>query len=81
VKWISAAERVIDAFVGALKQLDDYRIVFVNNGPNNTLPQLSNVLYVQWIDQVAMLNHPKTKAFISHGGLKRYVLILTIKHL
>jgi len=75
VKWNNAPNRIIKAFGGAMKQLHDYRIVFVNNGPvdvckNGSLPLLPNVLYVQWTNQFALLNHPKTKVFISHGGLK-----------
>lgn len=71
VKWIATPERVVHAFSVTMKRLHDYRFVLVYNGESTTLPKLPNVLYLQWTDQVAVLNHPKTKIFITHGGLKR----------
>lgn len=70
VKLEKAPERIIKSFVGTMKRLQDYRFVFVQNGKTTKLPSLPNVLYISWTNQVALLNHPKTLAFISHGGLK-----------
>lgn len=70
MRWEKAPERIVDVFVGTLKHFPDYRVVFVHNGKITALLSLPNVLYIPWTNQVKLLNHPKTRVFISHGGLK-----------
>ncbi|KAI6176314.1 UDP-glucuronosyltransferase [Aphelenchoides bicaudatus] len=70
VNWIMAPDKIVQAFGNTMKKLHDYRFVFVNNAKSSPLPLLPNVLYLQWTDQIAVLNHPKTKLFITHGGFK-----------
>lgn len=69
VDWSDAPARVIDAMFGALNRLNAYRIIFVYNGP---MPRVlgTNVMLTKWAPQKEILAHPRTKAFISHGGNK-----------
>lgn len=70
VQWEGAPQYVTDAFVGAINELKEYRIVFSWNGrhPENVK---SHVRFTKWAPQMALLTHSKTKLFVTHGGLKR----------
>uniref|UniRef100_A0A914X9V8 UDP-glucuronosyltransferase n=1 Tax=Plectus sambesii TaxID=2011161 RepID=A0A914X9V8_9BILA len=67
-QWEFAPKRIIDAFVTTLNNLADHRIIWAYKGPK--LPLNSHVMVNSWIPQQEILEHPKTKLFISHGGLK-----------
>jgi glucuronosyltransferase len=70
VQWGYAPTRVLDAFLYAIEQLKEYRIIWGYKGPK--LNVSDHVKIIAWAPQIAILNHPKTKLFVSHGGLKRY---------
>ncbi|KAI1707068.1 UDP-glucoronosyl and UDP-glucosyl transferase domain-containing protein [Ditylenchus destructor] len=67
-QWAHAPRRMIDAFVTALNRLDRYRIIFSYNG--NPIQVKDHVKLVRWAPQSAILSHPRTKLFLTHGGLK-----------
>lgn len=69
VKWDFAPRRVIHAFLQVVNNMSDYRIVWSYRG--TPLDVKSHVKLMEWIPQNDLLNHPKTKLFFSHGGLKR----------
>lgn len=74
-------------FFEALEALKEYRIVFSYNGkwwicvrklifikllgkfPNFHISK--HIKLVKWAPQLNLLNHPNTKVFLTHGGLKR----------
>lgn len=69
-QWEYAPKHVIDALVAAMNRFEDYRVIFSYNG--KPIPVKKHVRLVRWAPQADILAHPKTKAFVSHGGLKRY---------
>lgn len=70
VNWNYAPQKIRDAFIGAVNELKDYRIIFswIGDLPENVK---SHVRLTKWAPQAALLSHPKTKVFVTHGGLKR----------
>ncbi|CAD5227146.1 unnamed protein product [Bursaphelenchus xylophilus] len=52
--WTMAPERILNSF----------------NGNLSTMPQLDHIRYLKWAPQAAILNHKKTRLFVTHGGLK-----------
>uniref|UniRef100_A0AC35GS19 UDP-glucuronosyltransferase n=1 Tax=Panagrolaimus sp. PS1159 TaxID=55785 RepID=A0AC35GS19_9BILA len=68
-KWDFAPKKIIEAYLEAFKELKEYRIIFAYNGKKE-LNVGSNVKIVSWAPQMAILTHSKTKAFVTHGGLK-----------
>ncbi|KAJ1365480.1 UDP-glucuronosyltransferase 1-1 [Parelaphostrongylus tenuis] len=56
------------AFLDAFKRFPDYHFVMKYEGTDlhDHLP--TNVHVFKWLPQTDILQHPKTKAFISHGG-------------
>ncbi|KAH7718343.1 UGT-63 protein [Aphelenchoides avenae] len=69
VNWTYAPPRVRQAFFDALNEMTRYRIIFSYNG---IIPEKINghVKVARWAPQRAILAHPTTKAFLTHGGLK-----------
>lgn len=67
--WTTAPKDQRNAFVEVLNQLSDYRIIWAcrNCPPMKTK---SHVKLLSWAPQRELLNHPLTKLFITHGGLK-----------
>uniref|UniRef100_A0A914YQD1 UDP-glucuronosyltransferase n=1 Tax=Panagrolaimus superbus TaxID=310955 RepID=A0A914YQD1_9BILA len=65
---------VFEAFFNAMNQFPTYRIIMsTRNLTMRTLPKLNdNVKIVHWAPQNAILAHPKTKLFMTHGGLKSF---------
>uniref|UniRef100_A0A914Q588 UDP-glucuronosyltransferase n=1 Tax=Panagrolaimus davidi TaxID=227884 RepID=A0A914Q588_9BILA len=65
---------VFEAFFNAMNQFPEYRIIMsTRNLTLRTLPKLNkNVKIVHWAPQTAILAHPKTKLFMTHGGLKSF---------
>uniref|UniRef100_A0AC34F4P8 UDP-glucuronosyltransferase n=1 Tax=Panagrolaimus sp. ES5 TaxID=591445 RepID=A0AC34F4P8_9BILA len=55
-----------DAFMGAFEQFPDTQFFVRFDGSNLKPPK--NVHLSKWLPQVDLLQHPKTKAFITHGG-------------
>ncbi|KAB0792025.1 hypothetical protein PPYR_13986 [Photinus pyralis] len=61
-------DRVRDDIMGAFRELP-YLVVWkldTDSLPNNP----KNVLLYPWVPQLAVLNHPNLKLFITHGGLQ-----------
>ena len=84
VMWEMAPDNIVQAFVEAINRLKDYRcffwsdnvwffrFVFAFNGKMEQLGSIgSNCKVTNWAPQKEILNHNKTVAFVSHGGLKR----------
>lgn len=72
VKWSAAADWQLAAVEAALDRLSDYRIIWQCDVPdlsekNSTRPHIRRV---HWLPQTDLLYHSKTRAFVSHGGLK-----------
>uniref|UniRef100_A0AC34FY25 UDP-glucuronosyltransferase n=1 Tax=Panagrolaimus sp. ES5 TaxID=591445 RepID=A0AC34FY25_9BILA len=68
-KWDFAPQKIIDAYLQAFEELKKYRIIFAYNGKKK-LKVGKHVKLVSWAPQMAILNHSKTKVFVTHGGLK-----------
>uniref|UniRef100_A0A914ZHZ7 UDP-glucuronosyltransferase n=2 Tax=Parascaris univalens TaxID=6257 RepID=A0A914ZHZ7_PARUN len=69
VKWANAPLSITAAFKYVMRELHQYRIIFVND--NDSLQEMpSHVKVLNWAPQFDILNHNKTILFISHGGLK-----------
>ncbi|KAI6234940.1 UDP-glucuronosyltransferase [Aphelenchoides fujianensis] len=68
--WRYAPDHVLNAFANGLQRFSDYRVIMSFNGDRSKMPDLPFIKIVKWAPQTAILNHPKTKVFISHGGLK-----------
>ncbi|KAK0405156.1 hypothetical protein QR680_017831 [Steinernema hermaphroditum] len=70
VLWEFAPEYIVDAFFDTLDRLSEYRVIFTYNGPkrNRTIP--AHMKIVSWSPQLELLSHPKTKVYVTHGGLK-----------
>nr|CAD2184904.1 unnamed protein product [Meloidogyne enterolobii] len=56
-EWSLAPKRIISALIGAFERLNKFKIIFAYNGP--PIKNLNKIF-----------SHPKTKAYITHGGLK-----------
>lgn len=61
------------AFLEAFARFPEYDFIFkVDNEHfenDQLVAQYRNVHAFRWIDQVSVLHHPSTKAFITHSGL------------
>ncbi|CAD5228235.1 unnamed protein product [Bursaphelenchus xylophilus] len=60
-------QNVRKAFVDAFAEFPEYQ--FIWKFDDILMYNVSNVHTFSWVDQVSILNHPKTKAFITHCGL------------
>lgn len=69
LNWQKAPLDKLEAFVSALNQLRNYRIVWSYNGPE--LEVAKHIKLAKWIPQMELLYDNNTKLFITHGGLKR----------
>uniref|UniRef100_A0AC34GWX6 Glucuronosyltransferase n=1 Tax=Panagrolaimus sp. ES5 TaxID=591445 RepID=A0AC34GWX6_9BILA len=67
-KWDIAPDYITTAFFEAFSNLTDYRFIFSYNGKIRNVPK--HIMILEWSPQKEILNHPKTKIFISHSGLK-----------
>src|SRR6185295_17042797 len=54
VKWANAPENKLNAMVGALSQLTDYRIIWAYNGPSLKFP--AHIRAMEWIPQNDLLS-------------------------
>jgi len=70
VPWDYAPKEIVEQIFAALRELSDYRIVFSFNGKFPDIPIPSHLKLVKWAPQLDLLAHPKTKVFLTHGGLK-----------
>ncbi|KAI6174447.1 UDP-glucuronosyltransferase [Aphelenchoides besseyi] len=68
--WSYAPKHILTAFANGLQHFSEYRVIFSFNGDLSIMPKVSFIKFVKWAPQAAILNHPRTKVFISHGGLK-----------
>ena len=63
------------AFIEAFAKFHDYEFIWKVNPESHELikdpdfPKADNVHVVNWFDQISLLRHPKTKAFITQCGL------------
>ncbi|TKR69355.1 hypothetical protein L596_021528 [Steinernema carpocapsae] len=57
-----------EAFLGAFRRFPEVQFVFRYGGTDLDTKKPSNVLLSKWLPQADLLQHPKTAAFISHGG-------------
>jgi UDP:flavonoid glycosyltransferase YjiC (YdhE family) len=73
VHWDYAPKHVLKAFVDAVNELSEYRIIWGFQGTHPTNIG-KHVKMFDWAPQNDILHHEKTVLFISHGGLKRYQL-------
>lgn len=71
VDWAHAPREKLDAFVDALNELSEYRIIWSYGGPE--IRTKKHIKLVRWLPQNDILNDNRTKLFITHGGLKRFV--------
>ncbi|KAH7718626.1 Protein UGT-54 [Aphelenchoides avenae] len=65
-------EEMKQAFLNAFSRFPDVTFVWklqVSGNDSHLLDRHSNVHVVDWVDQVSILAHPKTRAFITHCGL------------
>lgn len=72
VQWDFASDFMLNAFFDSLNHFKDYRIIFSFNGKKQKKTE-SHIKIVKWAPQFDILMHTKTRLFISHGGLKRYI--------
>ena len=68
--WSFAPNYMRDAIFGAINRLEEYRVIFVYNGPPVEVKE--HIKLVKWAPQLEILAHPKTVAFITHTGMKRF---------
>jgi UDP:flavonoid glycosyltransferase YjiC (YdhE family) len=68
--WSVALPNVLESIHFTIKNLPDYQILFSYNGDSEKMPKVKNLMTVKWAPQSAILLHPKTVLFVSHGGLK-----------
>ncbi|KAK0394200.1 hypothetical protein QR680_000614 [Steinernema hermaphroditum] len=59
------------AFLQAFARFPDYNFIWKSNlsDAQTIMERYPNVHLVQWMDQTTILDHPKTRAFITHCGL------------
>lgn len=69
VKWVGSPPEVKRNFAIAINALNDYRVFWQFEG-DPPIKMGAHVKIMHWLPQLEILNHPKTKVFISHGGLK-----------
>lgn len=69
VKFSAASKEIKINFAKALNKLTQYRIVwqYKEEAP---IPLGAHIKQMSWLPQTELMNHHKTKLFISHGGLK-----------
>uniref|UniRef100_A0A183DGT3 glucuronosyltransferase n=1 Tax=Gongylonema pulchrum TaxID=637853 RepID=A0A183DGT3_9BILA len=68
--WKEAPAERREAFAIALNKLPDYRIIWAcRRCPAMNLGR--HIRLLDWVPQQEILSHPRTKLFITHGGLKR----------
>lgn len=73
--WTAAPTNVIQSFYHLFTHLPStYQIIFSYNGPLDKMPNVENLKLVDWAPQTAILRHSQMKLFVSHGGMKRFVL-------
>ena len=70
LSWNGAPEYVKNALLHAFEELEDYRIIWSYNG-EFPITKKKHIKFSKWCPQAAILNHEKTKVFLTHGGLKR----------
>ncbi|XP_046427724.1 UDP-glucosyltransferase 2-like isoform X1 [Neodiprion fabricii] len=63
------AQEKILAIYESFSALSNYNILWKSNAEDLPKPFPSNVKVIPWAPQYAVLNHPKVKAFVTHGGL------------
>ncbi len=71
IDFFAAPDRLIHSLFTAFNQLVDYRIIWGYRGPSPMINIGSHIKISEWIPQIALLNHRRTRLFISHGGMKR----------
>lgn len=72
VVYDRAPESAITGIFDALNELTDYRIIYSFKSENPPPFTKKHIKIISWAPQFDILSHPKTKLFLSHGGLKRF---------
>lgn len=73
VHWRLAPASMLAAFFRALNRLTHYRVIFAFNGVKPAGIVLgAHFKLIPWAPQYDILCHPRTRLFISHGGLKSF---------
>ncbi|CAD5235731.1 unnamed protein product [Bursaphelenchus xylophilus] len=70
IDFTYAPEHLIEALVNGVQRLSEYRVVVSVKINGTKIAKQPYVRYVEWSPQIEILSHPKTKAFLTHGGLK-----------
>uniref|UniRef100_A0A7E4WE84 UDP-glucuronosyltransferase n=1 Tax=Panagrellus redivivus TaxID=6233 RepID=A0A7E4WE84_PANRE len=67
-------EHIFNAIFGAIDRFHEYRVIMaMKTLKKRHLPKFNDhVKILNWAPQHAILTHPKTIAFLSHGGLKSF---------
>jgi glucuronosyltransferase len=73
IPWDYAPPHVATAFFDAFERLPDYRFIFSYRGKFPSRKLSSHIRLVSWAPQLDVLAHPKTKIFLTHCGLKRFI--------
>ncbi len=71
VNYNFAPSHLLDTFINSMNNLSHYRFIWSYNGPDISNRINENIRLVRWAPQKAILNHQRTRLFISHGGMKR----------
>jgi len=66
--WHFAPIQIKNSIFGVINTFDDYRVIFVYNGPSVDVKE--HIKLVNWTQQPEILVHPKTLAFVTHSGMK-----------
>jgi UDP:flavonoid glycosyltransferase YjiC (YdhE family) len=72
IRWDFAPSEAVNAIFDAFERLPQFRFIFSFNGEMPVQRKFPpHIRIVNWAPQLALLHHPKTKVFFTHGGLKR----------
>lgn len=64
-------KKALDGFIWATRDSNDLfpEAIVSSSGKSYTVSEMKNALFLDWAPQMAILSHPSTILFVSHGGL------------